>query len=270
MIQQAGKMTAMSDKGRITLHISEGVARIAIDRPAHLNALNNELRLQLSAAIDEASAGDIGVVVLSGSGQKAFAAGADIDELVNLTPAESLALSGAIAELHDKLESFPVPVIAAIRGWCLGGGLELALAADIRIASDTARLGLPEIKLGILPGGGGISRLVRAAGPVAARHMCFTGAIIDAKRALEFGLISELHSEEGFDAQLSMLAASLAASSRPALRAMKKALCVASELRLAEVVRQEAEIGAELYGSPQQRTAMAEFLAARARKKAVR
>lgn len=263
-------MTATSDKGRITLDISEGVARIAIDRPAHLNALNNELRRQLSAAVDEASARDVRVVVLSGSGQKAFAAGADIDELFNLTPAESLALSGVIAEMHDKLESLAVPVIAAIRGWCLGGGLELALAADIRIASDTARLGLPEIKLGILPGGGGIARLVRAAGAAAARHMCFTGAIIDAKRALDLGLISEMHAEGGFDAQVSTLAASLAGSSRPALRAMKNALRAASELRLAEAVQHEAQIGAELYGSPEQRTAMSEFLATRARKKAVR
>lgn len=263
-------MTATSDKGRITLDICEGVARIAIDRPAHLNALNNELRRQLSAAIDEASARDIRVAILSGSGQKAFAAGADIDELIDLTPAESLALSGAIAELHDKLESLPIPVIAAIRGWCLGGGLELALAADIRIASDTARLGLPEIKLGILPGGGGIARLVRAPGPVAARYMCFTGAIIDAKRALELGLVAEMHAEESFDAQVNTLAASLAGSSRLALRAMKNALRIAGELSLAEAVRQEAQIGAELYGSPEQHTAMREFLAARARKKAIR
>jgi enoyl-CoA hydratase len=119
-------MTATSDKGRITLDICEGVARIAIDRPAHLNALNNELRRQLSAAIDEASARDIRVAILSGSGQKAFAAGADIDELIDLTPAESLALSGAIAELHDKLESLPIPVIA-VRG--RRGGSAVAAAA---------------------------------------------------------------------------------------------------------------------------------------------
>jgi enoyl-CoA hydratase len=244
--------------------------QIAIDRPAHLNALNNELRGKLSAAIDDASARDVRVVVLSGSGRKAFAAGADIDELVDLTPAQSVALSGTIAALHDKLESLPVPVIAAIRGWCLGGGLELALAADIRIASETARLGLPEIKLGILPGGGGIARLVRAAGATAARYMCFTGAIIDAKRALELSLVSDVHDEDGFDTQVKTLAAALAGSSRPALRAMKNALRLAGETRLAEAVQQEAQIGAELYGSPEQRTAMSEFLAARARKKAVR
>jgi enoyl-CoA hydratase len=263
-------MTATSGKGRITLDISEDIARIAIDRPTHHHALNNELRRQLSAAIDEASTRDVGIVVLSGSGQKAFAAGADIDELINLTPAESLALSGAIAELHDKLESLPVPVIAAIRGWCLGGGLELALAADIRVASGTARLGLPEIKLGILPGGGGIARLVRAVGAVAAHYMCFTGAVIDAKHALELGLVSEVHAEEGFDVQVNALAASLAGSSRPALRAMKNALRTAGELSLAEAVQQEAQIGAALYGSPEQRAAMSEFLAVRARKKAVR
>jgi enoyl-CoA hydratase/carnithine racemase len=263
-------MTATADIGRITLDISEGVARIAIDRPTHLNALNNELRRQLSATVDEASTHEVGVVVLSGGGRKAFAAGADIDELIDLTPAQSLELSGAIAELHGKLESLPVPVIAAIRGWCLGGGLELALAADIRIASDTARLGLPEIKLGILPGGGGIARLVRAAGPVAARHMCLTGTIVEAKRALELGLISEMHAEADFDTRVNTLAAALAGSSRPALRAMKNALRAAGELSLAGAVQQEAQFGSELYGSPEQRTAMSEFLAARARKKTIK
>src|SRR5262245_27252840 len=112
-------MTAASDASGITLDISEGVARIAISRPAQLNALNNELRRKLAAAIDDVSARDVQVVVLSGSGSKAFAAGADIDELVDLTPADSVALSGGIAELHEKLESLPLPVIAAIRGWCL-------------------------------------------------------------------------------------------------------------------------------------------------------
>lgn len=261
-------MTATADTNQILLDISQGIARITIDRRAHLNALNSKMRAELSIAIDRAAATtDVHVIVLSGAGPKAFVAGADIEELIDLTPTASVALSTSIAELHEKLETIPLTVIAAIRGWCLGGGLELALAADLRIASETARFGLPEIKLGIVPGGGGIARVARIAGAPAARHLCITGAIIDAKRALEIGLVSEVYADGVFDAQIEALAASLAALSQPALQAMKKALQIGCDLPLTEAVQQEAHIGAQLYGTPEQRAAMSDFLAAREHRK---
>ncbi|MCS0494679.1 enoyl-CoA hydratase/isomerase family protein [Ancylobacter sp. MQZ15Z-1] len=257
---------AADSRGRITLEIEDGIARIAIDRPAHLNALNNALRAELAGAVEcAAAAPETRVIVLRGAGERAFVAGADIEELIDLDEAGSVALSDRIADFHDRLAALPVPVIAGIRGWCLGGGLELALAADIRLASENARFGLPEIKLGILPGGGGITRLKRLA-PGAA-HMCLTGEIILAERALAAGLVSEVCSEEAFEARLDALARELAGFSAPALAAMKAALRLSPALDVGEATRREGRIGAPLYGTPGQRTAMADFLEARARRR---
>jgi enoyl-CoA hydratase len=257
-------MSSAADPGRILLDVGAGMARVTIDRTPHLNALNSRLRVELVDAVERAAADPaVRVIVLAGAGRRAFVAGADIEELIDLTPAGSVDLSETIAVFHERLDALPIPVIAAIRGWCLGGGLELALAADIRIAAATSRLGLPEIRLGILPGGGGIARLNRLAGPTAARHLCLTGAIIDARRALEIGLVSEVHEEDAFDARIDALASSLAASGRAALAGMKAALRIDGPL--AAAIRAEAAIGAALYGTPEQRTAMTEFLADRAR-----
>ncbi|QIB34220.1 enoyl-CoA hydratase/isomerase family protein [Ancylobacter pratisalsi] len=256
-----------ADAGRIGLDITGGIARIVIDRPQHLNALNNRLRAELADAVAHAGASpDTRVIVLRGAGERAFVAGADIEELIDLDEAGSIALSDSIADFHDLLAGLSVPVIAAIRGWCLGGGLELALAADIRLASEDARFGLPEIKLGILPGGGGIARLLRVA--PGAGHLCLTGAIIQAERALHAGLVSEVCSEEAFDARVDTLATELAGFSPPALKAMKAALALPLTLPLPEATRQEGRIGAPLYGTPEQRAAMAAFLEARASRRA--
>ena len=172
------------ETGKVSVELSDGVARIALDRPGQLNALNYDIRGQLAAGLRQAlSNADTRVILILGSGTRAFAAGADVEELIDLTPEQSLDLSLFIERFHAEIEMAPLPVVACIRGWCLGGGLELALAADIRVASNTAKFGLPEITLGILPGGGGVARLSRIAGTAAARHLCLTGRIIDAERA---------------------------------------------------------------------------------------
>lgn len=255
-------------QGHVSLVISGGVARITIDRPSHRNALSAALRSELAACIERAAA-DVGtrVIVLTGAGEKAFVAGADIEELQSLDPAGGLALSREIARLHARIGTLPVPVVAAIRGWCLGGGLELALAADIRLANASARLGLPEIRLGILPGGGGIARMKRLAGPVAATLLCMTGAVVDAERALRLNLVSEVVPDEAFDARLTELADDLARSSGPALQAMKRALALEAAT-LEAAVEEEAQIGAALYGTDGQQGAMAAFLEERARRRA--
>lgn len=139
------------------------------------------------------------------------------------------------------------------------------MAADIRLASEKSRFGLPEIKLGILPGGGGIARLSRLA-PAAAAYLCFTGAVLPAGRALELGLVMEVVAEEAFDARIAELAAQLAASDRATLGAMKAALTLPPSLAVPEAVRQEGRIGAALYGTETQRRLMSEFLAQRIRK----
>ena len=256
-------MTADTTQQLVSLAISDGIARVTLDRRAHRNALNQRMRDILADRIAQAAATpEVRVIVLTGGGDAAFAAGADIEELIDLDPEQSAALSMSIAALHAHIESLELPVIAAVRGWCLGGGLELALAADIRIASVSARFGLPEITLGILPGGGGIARLTRTIGAAAARHLCFTGAIIDAQRALTLNLVSEVHADEAFDVKVNELAAMLAGFSAPALAAMKNAMRHGNDL--ADAIAEEACIGAALYGTAEQRAAMTTFLARRA------
>lgn len=254
------------EQGRILLTVDSGVASLTIDRPERLNALNNHLRAELFAAIGEVEADqNIRVLVLRGAGGRAFVAGADVEELIDLSPSESVTLSDFIAETHDRLAALPIPVIAGIQGWCLGGGLELAMAADLRLASEKSRFGLPEIKLGILPGGGGIARLARLA-PAAAAYLCFTGAIIPASRALELGLVMEVVAEDAFEARITELAAQLATSDRATLAAMKAALALPASLDVPEATRREGRIGAALYGTETQRRLMSEFLAQRSRK----
>jgi enoyl-CoA hydratase/carnithine racemase len=250
----------------IGLEIAGGVARITIDRPAHLNALNEALRGELAEAVERAVLANARVMLLTGAGGRAFVAGADLEELIDLDPAQALEVSVRIAAFHDRLEALSIPVVAAIRGWCLGGGLELALACDIRIASDTARFGLPEIKLGILPGGGGITRVLRRA-PAAAAYLCLTGNVVTAERALQLGLVNELVIEDGFDARVEEVVASLSALDPAAIAAMKAALRVPLAHAPAEATRAEARIGAELYGKDAQREAMGRFMADRARRR---
>lgn len=260
-------MTADRREDHVSLLISGRVAHVTLERRAHRNALNQRMRALLAARIAEAAATpEIAVIVLAGGGDAAFAAGADIEELSGLSPDESMALSASIAALHAQIEAVPQPVIAAVRGWCLGGGLELALAADIRIAGASARFGLPEITLGILPGGGGMARLTRTIGAAAARHLCFTGAIIDAPRAFALNLVSEVHADDVFDTRVQELAAMLAGFSRPALAALKEAFRRDDGAALPQAIAEEARIGAALYGSAEQRAAMTAFLTRRARR----
>jgi enoyl-CoA hydratase len=168
-----------------------GWAEVALHRPEVLNALNLALVNELSLALDELAA-DMTVrgLILTGSGEKAFVAGADIGELRERDV--DAALLGINAKLFQKVEDFPWPVIAAIRGFALGGGCELALACDIRIAADDAQFGQPEVKLGIIPGAGAPHRLTRTVGSGKARELIFTGALLDAAEALRIGLVNRV------------------------------------------------------------------------------
>jgi enoyl-CoA hydratase len=240
--------------------VADGIARIAINRPEQRNALNGALRDELhTAAASLSSNPDVRVLVLSGEG-KAFAAGADVAELEALDPEGGEALSLAIAEFHRSLRNAPFVSIAAVRGWCLGGGFELALACDIVVAAEDAQFALPEIRLGIIPGGGGLARLARAAGGATARFMALTGQMIDARRARDLGIVAEVFAPEGFDSGIDDLARRLARNSPAAVRAMKQALEVAGEDNLDTAIAREARIGGALYGTPDQRRLMRKFL----------
>ncbi len=170
-----------------------GIHTITIKRPAKLNALNRQTLQELYGAIIDASGDDkVRVIVITGSGDKAFVAGADIGEIREQSPIEARSFSQFGQNLMSMIQSLDKPVIAAINGFALGGGMELALACHLRVASDNARLGLPEIKLGIMPGFGGTQRLLRLVGTTVALDMALSGDPISAERAHQLGLVNRV------------------------------------------------------------------------------
>lgn len=206
------------------------VRRIEINRPDKLNALNRETINELHIAFDQARVDDaVRVVVVAGSGEKAFIAGADIAELASLTPQQAQTFSRAGQALMLKIERLGKPVIARIQGFALGGGMELAMSCHLRIASDKARVGQPEINLGVIPGFGGTQRLLRLAGRSAALELCLTGAQINAARALELGVVTRVVSADQLDAEVDTLADQLAASAPHALAGVLDAVLMGGE-----------------------------------------
>ena len=185
----------------------EGIAIIRLNRPAVLNALNRALLGELSALVVELEAdASVRAVLLTGAGEKAFAAGADVSEFTTLTPDQTLAMSRSGQALFERIERMSVPVLAAINGFALGGGLELALCAHLRLAADTAKLGLPEAKLGLLPGYGGTQRLTRLVGPARAVELILTGEPVDAPTAERLGIVNAVvPAAELFDRSLALL-----------------------------------------------------------------
>jgi enoyl-CoA hydratase len=177
----------------ILVEVSDAIAVITLNRPKVLNALNAALFAELDAALDVLAANDaVRAVIITGAGEKAFAAGADISELGAVNAVEGQTLSTRGQRVFGKMETLGKPVIAAINGFALGGGCELALATTIRIASETARLGQPEVKLGLIPGYGGSQRLPRLVGKGAAFRLLLTGEMIGAAEALRIGLVDEV------------------------------------------------------------------------------
>ncbi len=175
----------------------EGIAWLAVDRPKALNALNSEVVDELRDAVVElVTYEDVHAIVITGAGDKAFVAGADISEFNSLDPMEARELSRNGQDMLATIESSPVPVIAMINGFALGGGLELALACHLRVASDKALLGLPEVSLGLIPGFGGTQRLSRLASPGIAREWVLTGEHVTAAEAYRVGVVNRLASDE--------------------------------------------------------------------------
>src|ERR1700722_19232350 len=187
------------------------VHTIVVNRPDKLNALNRETLNELTLAFAQAAQDDaVRVVVLTGAGEKAFVAGADIAEMNGYTPMQAQAFSRAGQRLMSSIERLGKPVIARIQGFALGGGLELAMACHLRVASEKAKFGQPEINLGLIPGFGGTQRLLRLAGRGAALELCLTGAVINAQRAYELGLVTRLVAPEALDETVNTLADQLA------------------------------------------------------------
>ncbi|NII09140.1 enoyl-CoA hydratase-related protein [Oleiagrimonas sp. C23AA] len=189
------------------------VRTITANRPDKLNALNRETLNELTLAFGQAAQDDaVRCVVLTGAGDKAFVAGADIAEMNGYTPLQGQAFSATGQQLMSRIERLGKPVIARIPGYALGGGMELAMACHLRIASEKARFGQPEINLGLIPGFGGTQRLLRLAGRGAALELCLLGKQINAERAQELGIVTQVVAPEGLDEAVQAVADQLAAS----------------------------------------------------------
>jgi enoyl-CoA hydratase len=186
-------MAQLGQNENILVEISDGIAVLTLNRPKVLNALNAALFKELDATLNELGESDaVRAVIITGAGEKAFAAGADIEELAAVSQSEGQMLAERGQRVFSKMETLGKPVIAAINGFALGGGCELAMAATIRIASETARMGQPEVKLGLIPGYGGTQRLPRLVGKGAALKMLLTGEMVFAAEALRIGLVDEV------------------------------------------------------------------------------
>ncbi|MBU1168088.1 MAG: enoyl-CoA hydratase/isomerase family protein [Proteobacteria bacterium] len=217
----------------ITLNVESGIATLVFNRPKALNALNDALLTELSKALDLIGADpDIRVLILTGSGDKAFIAGADISELATLNTLQGRIFTKKGQDTISKLQSLDIPVIAAVNGFALGGGSEMALACDFIYASETAKFGLPEITLGIIPGFGGTQRLTKLIGKNMAKEMIFTGKIISAAEAKDMGMVNKVCAPEALMDDVLKTARSIATKGRVSLRAAKYTINAAQDVEI--------------------------------------
>ena len=239
----------------------EGIVLVTIDRPDALNALNRETLSELRDRLRElANDTAARVLVLTGAGDRAFAAGADIKEMAEMNVLEGHTWGSLGHECGRLLESMPKPTLAAVNGLALGGGCELALACDIRYASEQATFGQPEINLAVIPGWGGTQRLARAVGPALAKDLIMTGRTIDATEALRIGLVSALYPHAELLERVFETAGSLAKKSPLALSAAKDAANRALQGDLGAGLSYEAILFAALFASDDQKEGMRAFI----------
>jgi len=231
------------NEANVLYAVTDRVAWITINRPDTLNALNRATVTAIAQAAGRAvSDPDVGVIVVTGAGDKAFVAGADITEMASLDPLGAQRFAHELSAGFGLLESSPKPVIAAINGFALGGGCELALACHVRIASDTAKFGQPEVGLGLIPGAGGTQRLQRLIGRGRALDLILTGDLIDAAEALRIGLIERLAPAGTLQAFVTAYAAKLLAKSPMAQARALDAVFAGGEVALPEALRLEASL----------------------------
>jgi len=210
----------------ITVETKDFVTYITINRPSQLNALNKQTIQDLNLALQNCEAdSNTGVIILTGSGEKAFVAGADIKEFADFTIAEGGVLASHGQQiLFDYVENFPKPIIAAVNGFALGGGLELALSAHIRVASSNAKMGLPEVSLGVIPGYGGTQRLAQIVGRGRANEMIFTAGMISAEEASNYGLVNSIVEQKDLIETCEGIARKILKNSPMAIRSAIKAV----------------------------------------------
>lgn len=244
----------------LQLNKENGVAIITLNRPP-MNPLNGQVFRELDQAADELQADDtIKAVIITGAGDRAFAAGADITEMVKLTPVEAYNFSQVSRVALEKIESLKKPVIAAINGLALGGGCELSLACDFRLASDNAKFGQPEINLGIIPGAGGTQRLSRLVGAAKAKELIFLGDIFDAATAEKLGLVNKVVPADMLMEEAKKLARKLASKPAVAMQMAKEAINTGVNIDLKSALILEIQNVATAFASADSKEGMGAFM----------
>lgn len=243
----------------VHLEVEGGIATIRLDRPK-MNAINGQLRAELhEAAVQARDRADVRAVVLWG-GDRVFAAGADIAEMSGMGYSDVVAWGAGLQEALKVVATLPKPVVAAVTGYALGGGFELALAADFRVLADDAKVGVPEILLGIMPGAGGTQRLTRLVGPAKAKDLVFTGRFVAAAEALALGVADQVVAPGQVYDTAREWARRFAQGPALALRAAKQAIDDGLELDLDSALRLETALFAALFATEDQKIGMASFL----------
>ena len=249
----AATPVAIADRGAVRV--------ITVDRPDKLNALNAATLDALHQAFDAAAADDaVRCVVLTGSGSRAFVAGADISEMNTLTPVQGRDFSLRGQRLMRRIEKMPKPVVAMINGFALGGGLELAMGCHLRIAADSAKLGQPEVNLGLIPGFGGTQRLLRLAGRAATLELCLVGTPVDAARARELGIVNRVVPAADLETETMKLASQLAESAPLALRGVLDCVNVGGECAIEEGLEYETAQFGLMFSTDDMREGTGAFL----------
>lgn len=243
----------------VRLEVDGAIGTIRLDRPK-MNAINTQLRIELQEAALEATARDDLRAVLLYGGERVFAAGADILEMEGLSYAQMLGWGTGLQEALKIVARIPKPVIAAVTGFALGGGFELALAADFRVLGEKAKVGVPEILLGVIPGAGGTQRLTRLVGPAKAKGMVYTGRFVDAPEALSLGIADKVVPDAAVYEAAVEMASQWAAGPAIALRSAKQAIDDGLELDLDAGLRLESALFAGLFATDDQRAGMKSFV----------
>ena len=244
----------------ITYEAEGQIGIITINRPKALNALNSTVLEELDKTLDAVDLQTVRCLILTGAGEKSFVAGADIGEMSTLTKAEGEAFGKKGNDVFRKLETFPIPVIAAVNGFALGGGCEISMSCDIRICSENAVFGQPEVGLGITPGFGGTQRLARIVGTGKAKEMIYGARNIKAEEAYRIGLVNNVYPLEELMPAAKKLAATIARNAPIAVRNCKRAINEGMQVDMDQAIAIEEKLFGDCFESHDQREGMAAFL----------
>jgi enoyl-CoA hydratase len=252
------------ENNHVLIEVTEGIGWLKVNRPGSLNVLNSEVVESLEYALHNLEQdATVKVVVITGVGEKAFVAGGDIKEMADMAPQAARAFARKGQQMIEYIEKMHKPVIAAVNGYALGGGLELALACDFIYASDKAKLGLPEVTLGVMPGFGGTQNLARLIGPNKAKEMIFSGKTLTAQQAKEWGVVNEVFTAEELPIKVMEIARLIARNGMVAVATAKDAIVNGLNMAKEDGLRYESSLFANLFATEDQKEGMQAFIAKR-------